>query len=139
MFISGIREYKLKLYEMKKLSKIFWISAIVVFISSCVSLKIWLDKSSMQDISQMILDDTQDESAAELEKYLDNNHQENIRQAFPLNRIKIKPLTQWRLDGVSVQQEISFPSTLKRKNGEPDTAIFYLYSKNGIKGQNVIL
>ncbi|NQU63322.1 MAG: hypothetical protein HQ517_03415 [SAR324 cluster bacterium] len=98
-----------------------------------------MDESGIKNIAGSILNDTQNESMQELETYLSTDHTKSSYQVGPLSRIKKKPLTHWLLDDIPIQQELSFPSTLKRKNGDPDTAIFYLYSNTGLRRQKVIL
>lgn len=112
---------------------------ISISISSCLSLKIWLDRIGIDDVAEMILADFQSESANELKSYLERQNSYDSLLAVEPDKIKVSSLKDWRLKDVPIQQKVTFPSTLKLDNGESDTAVFYLYSHSELKGQDVIL
>jgi len=112
----------------------------VIFLSTCTPIKISLDKSGIEDISNSILKDFHSGSSEELESYLENQDIVNNVHSFPLSSIQIKPLNRWLLKGDGlIQERLSFPSSLKKSDGSSDTAIFYIYRKGELDNQKVIL
>lgn len=113
---------------------------LIVFLGTCTPLKIKLDNSGIEDISESILKDFQSGSSEDLENYLKKKDIVYTTDTFPLDTIQIKLRTRWLIksEGV-IQERFTFPSALKRSDGSFDTAVFYLYRKGHLKNQKVIL
>ncbi|MBU2509891.1 hypothetical protein KJ966_01070 [bacterium] len=113
--------------------------AVLAIFASCTRLKIYLDQSGIEEIADSILSDFKTDSQQELTDYLssyDYRQADNVE--FP-PEIKREPLKDWALKGDLTMERISFPSTIKKRNGENDIAHFYLYRKSNLSPQKAIL
>lgn len=110
-----------------------------LMLSSCIRLKIALDKSSIEGISDDILADFSTDSSATLKAYLDDYSLVDTDQPLYSPKIDEEPLETWLLEGDLIQKKISFSSPITRENGQQDTATFYLYQNGSLKEGKVIL
>lgn len=105
-------------------------------LNSCVRIKVWMDNSGIKGYSEMILKEY-DSKTASISAEVKNDAR--LSTTTRAARIHTVPMREWRLDGIPLQRQATFPSYIKQSDGNYDTAIFYIYSQTELKGSDVIL
>ncbi|MFW6211166.1 MAG: hypothetical protein ACOC4H_03500 [bacterium] len=128
---------------MKKTDVFASLALLALLISSCGGIKMYVDKSGISDRAEAIIKDYDPGSPESLEKLVKNPRIISRIRPYKDAVVVSEPLKSWRLkypDGAAVPAEkLSFKSCIKKSNGEPDTAYFYLYKSRNSKGEKAVL
>lgn len=112
---------------------------IPLLIGSCTLIKKKMDHSGINDIEQAMLTDFKSEDPDSLVEYIDRFKLQEEHAIENLETVKTQQLHSWLLDDDIVHEKITFPSKLKKSNGQNDTAVFYLYREGKLDNEKVIL
>ncbi|MCB9650527.1 MAG: hypothetical protein H6730_28645 [Deltaproteobacteria bacterium] len=116
---------------------VLWLGAALlglagVGVSSCASVKVWMDRRGLADYSELILRDFDADQARPPPP-------EPPRGSTGPVAVKAARLETWNLDAASIQEKLTFPARVTRPDGTRDEAIFYLYGNRDLEGADVIL
>jgi hypothetical protein len=131
----------MKTFEIKKRILVtLWLCSVLIFLTSCDSMRKGLDSSGIEDVEKAILADWRPGTVHDLSEYLSSPEFTSYK-SVPNTSISITPLSRWLLAQPKttsfIQERLSFPSSIRGSTS--DEAVFYLYRNGPWSGQRVIL
>jgi hypothetical protein len=123
---------------------IFLVTTILCVLSSCIRLKTTLDKRGLHDIEQYLQKNTTKRASPDSLLTFLNSFHISSKPLISSDSIVIKPFRRWKIrsskaGGAVTAKFLSFPSTIIRDNGMPDTAYFYLFHREPLTNGKAIL